>query len=330
MKRRCGVMLLAVLLAGGCGGNGKQDDKPDRKDGPQPAPATRRGAKIEKVREAAVAGMFYPKEQKELAETIDRHLAGVEAEPIADLRALICPHAGYRYSGPTAAFAYKQLLGRGIDTAIVLAPTHYADFPGASIADAGAYRTPLGLIGLSPLAGELAKVKPFVRGPKCRVQRPGWWRLSPKKAPPAGEDTPHTWEHSLEVQLPFLQKVLKDFTLVPVVLGRVAPADVAKALSGRLNKKTILIASSDLSHFRRYESAIRLDRRCIDAIRNLDTKAITPEHACGHRPILTLMHLAKLKGWKVRLLDYRNSGDTAGEKSRVVGYAAIAFYGDRQ
>ena len=355
MKRRFGLMVLAALLAGGWPGCGGRDSggEPGRKDERADAPATRRGGKIEKtshapavmqgaktqpvtrmpkatgkkVREAAVAGLFYPKDKAELAETIDRHLRAARAEDINQLRALICPHAGYRFSGPTAAFAYKQLIGRDIDTVIVLAPSHYADFEGASIPEADAYRTPLGLIRLSPLADELAKVKPFVRECPCRVQRPGWAGASPKKPPPPGEDTPHTWEHSLEVQLPFLQKVLGDFSLVPVVLGRVDPAAVAKALAGRLDEKTILIVSTDLSHFHPYQTAIRMDRRCIDAIRGLDTKALGPRYACGYRAVLAAMHLARMKGWKVRLLDYRNSGDTAGDKRSVVGYAAMAFHG---
>lgn len=304
MKPMLGLVM-ALALVVGCESNSRSGESD---------PTSR---KIEKVREPAVAGRFYPGDKAKLAKMIDGFLAQVRGEEVPKLRALISPHAGYIYSGPTAAYAYKQLIGKDIRTAIVLAPSHTARFQGASIPDADAYRTPLGLVEISRVADELAKAKPFVRAPKCRLRG-------------GRQGTPHTVEHSLEVQLPFLQKVLKKFQLVPVVFGQVDPKAVAEKLADRLDEKTILIASSDLSHYKPYEAAIRTDRRCIDAIRALNAKGIQPEHACGRGPILTLMHLAKAKGWKVRLLDYRNSGDTAGDKSGVVGYAAIAFYGGDQ
>ena len=285
--------------------------------------------KVEKVRESAVMGMFYPADKAELTAAIDRHLKDSHGDPIANLRALICPHAGYRFSGPTAAFAYRQLIDRDVQTAIVLAPSHYARFEGASVADATAYRTPLGLVAVSPKADELAKVPPFVRNPKCEVNRPSWWQQCRKELPPFGQDTPHTWEHSLEVQLPFLQKVLPQVSIVPVIYGQVDPKEVADALKGRLDDRTIVIASSDLSHFESYDTAIKLDAACIKSIRKLDPDGIKPKDACGRGPIQTVLHLAKALRWKVRLLDYRNSGDTAGDKSSVVGYAAFAFYGEK-
>jgi len=305
MIRRCCV-IAAMALVVGCGDDSRSDEA---------GPTSR---KIERVREPAVAGRFYPGDKAKLAKMIDGFLAQVKGEKIPRLRALICPHAGYVYSGPTAAYAYKQLAGADIRTVIVLAPSHTARFEGASLPSADAYRTPLGLVEVSPLADKLAALKPFVRSPQCRVRG-------------GRTATPHTLEHSLEVQLPFLQKVLapKTFQLVPVVYGQVDPKAVADRLADRLDERTLLIASSDLSHYRPYAAAMRLDRKCIDAIRSLDTSAIQPEQACGRGPILTVMHLAKAKGWKVRLLDYRNSGDTAGDKSAVVGYAAIAFFGEK-
>ena len=314
MKWPCSLIVV-LALAVGCDKGTSGDD--EGQGGRRSAATRPTSRKIEKVREPAVAGQFYPGKKAELTKMIDGFLAQVKGEPIGKLRALICPHAGYIYSGPTAAYAYKQLVGRDIQTVIILAPSHTAYFQGASVPDADAYRTPLGLVEISLLADELAKGKPFVRAPKVRIRG-------------GREGTPHTYEHSLEVQLPFLQKVLKDFRLVPVVFGQVDPQAVAGKLADRLDDKTLLIASSDLSHYKPYDEAIGIDRKCIDAIRRLDTKGIDREQACGRGPILTLMHLAKKKGWKVQLLDYRNSGDTAGDKSGVVGYAAIAFFGGDQ
>jgi len=281
---------------------------------------------IKTVREAAVAGLFYPRDETALGKMIDAFLARVNESPVENLRGLICPHAGYEFSGQTAAFSYKLLAGQDVKTVIVLAPSHYALFEGAFLPRVDAYRTPLGLVPLSAKAYELAKVKPFTSAPQCRVDRPGWWRQSPQTAPADGKDLPDTWEHSLEVQVPFLQRVLKDFTLVPIIYGNVDPAAAAKAIEPVLDDKTVIIASSDLSHFYPYDEARKLDDRCLTAVCTLDIEKMKNQEACGKAPIQTLMHLANRKGWRVRFLDYRNSGDTAGDKGRVVGYGAIAFY----
>ncbi len=280
----------------------------------------------DEVREAAVAGLFYPAERDALAAMIDGFLANAKVEPVEKVRGLVCPHAGYRFSGQTAAYGYKPLTGRDVRTVVIMAPSHYAAFQGASIPDAEAYRTPLGTVKISPKAKELAEVRPFVSNPPCRVRRPPWWPQSPKKAPPLGQDTPHTWEHSLEVQLPFLQKTLKDFTIIPIVFGQVDAEEAARVLVDRVDEKTILVASSDLSHYYPYEVARRMDASCTKAICDLDIEGMEKEEACGKAPILTLMRIAKQKGWKAKLLDYRNSGDTSGDKSGVVGYAAIVFF----
>jgi len=284
----------------------------------------------EKVREAAVAGLFYPENKDALTRMIDGFLAKAKVEAVGNVRGLVCPHAGYRFSGLTAAYGYKQLKGRDIRTVVVMAPSHYALFRGASIPDAAAYRTPLGLVEVSPKAKELARISPFVSNPSCRVRRPGWWRQSPKQAPPVGKDTPHTWEHSLEVQLPFLQRTGKDFKIIPVVFGQVDAEKAANVLIDHIDDETILVASSDLSHYYPYDVARRMDASCTKAICDLDIERMKGEEACGKLPILTLMHIAKRKGWKAKLLDYRNSGDTAGDKSGVVGYAAVAFFEPRK
>jgi len=285
-------------------------------------------AASQRVRLPAVAGLFYPRNEAELAKTIDAYLAAARAETIPNLKGLVCPHAGYQYSGPTAAFGYKQVVGRNYKTVIVLAPSHYAPFEGASVINADSYQTPLGSVPVSAKARQLAGHGPFVLEPRCPVQRPGWSFSSSRPPPPAGQDTPETWEHSGEVQVPFLQRVLKDFELVSVVFGDTEAEEAARALAGVLDDQTLLVASSDLSHYHPYDDAKSLDTRCVKAICDLDLAAMRRQEACGKTPILTLMHLARQNGWKTRLLDYRNSGDTAGDRSGVVGYAAIAFYSE--
>ena len=279
-----------------------------------------------KVREPAVAGLFYPKDPAELSRMIDAFLAAATgAPPGGDLRALICPHAGYPYSGPVAAHAYKLLAGRSYDTVIVMGPSHYATVYAAAVPDAEIYRTPLGDVPIADKAKKLAGLRPFALEPFCLVQRPDWWAQASRPAPE--EDRADTWEHSVEVQVPFLQRSLKDFKLVPVVFGEVKPAAAAKALLQVIDDRTLIIASSDLSHYDTYANAQKRDRRCIDAICRLDAAAISDEDACGHTPIRVLLGVAKDRGWTARLLDYRNSGDTTGDRSHgVVGYAAIAFY----
>jgi hypothetical protein len=279
-----------------------------------------------RVREPAVAGLFYPKEADALSAVIDRLLKAAPAPASGTLKALVCPHAGYPYSGPTAASAYRLLISRPFKTVVLLAPSHYASFQGASVCSAEVFKTPLGTVPISDRAKDLAKTPPFVLEPKCRVQRPGWAVQASRTPPAPGEDTPHTWEHSEEVQVPFLQATLKNFKLLPIVLGEVDPEQVARGLAPLLDHETLLIASSDLSHYHPYDVARRLDARCVNAITNLNLDDMRGQEACGKVPILAVLHLAKSTGWQARLLDYRNSGDTAGDKSGVVGYAAIAFF----
>jgi AmmeMemoRadiSam system protein A len=289
-----------------------------------------RGAKTQgpqRVREPAVAGLFYPKDAAELAQTVDALLAQARTHTIeGKLRALICPHAGCSYSGPVAATAYRLLPGREFRTVFVIAASHYAPFRGASVANADAYRTPLGLVPIAPAAAELAKTAPFVLEPRCILQRPQWAAQASRPMPGLGEDTPETWEHSGEVQVPFLQRTLKDFSLVSIVTGDVDPAQMAQALLPRLDDKTLLVISTDLSHYHPYDKAKELDGHCVQAMCRLNIERMQSEEACGKAPVLAVMHLARQKGWKPKLLDYRNSGDTAGNKDGVVGYAAIAFY----
>jgi len=271
---------------------------------PAPAEAAAQAeVAVDSVREPAVAGSFYPSDEAELAETVDGYLAQAKGEKIVGLRALVCPHAGYVYSGPTAGHCYAQLVGRDFQTVIVLAPSHRHAFDGVSIPRVDAYRTPLGLVRLSPAVKRYANEPPFVSVAEAHVR-----------------------EHSLEVQLPFIQRTLRSARLVPMVFGRVAPEAVAHALAAGIDDETLIVASTDLSHYHPYEIAQQLDRQAIDAMVSLNLDAMRGQHACGKGPVLALMALAKQRGWKAKLLDYRNSGDTAGTKRSVVGYSAIAFY----
>jgi MEMO1 family protein len=278
--------------------------RPTPPEPPAPAEVLASGdAPVESVREPAVAGAFYPSGKADLGEMVDGYLAQAKGERINGLRALVCPHAGYVYSGLTAAHCYAPLAGTDFQTVVILAPSHRHAFEGVSIPAVDAYRTPLGLVLLSPAVKQYAGRSPFVSVAEA-----------------------HAREHSLEVQLPFIQRTLPSARLVPMVFGRVSPDDVAHALAAGIDDDTLIVASTDLSHHYPYETAQQLDRQTIDAILALDLDAMRGQHACGKVPVLALMALAKQRGWRARLLDYRNSGDTAGNKGSVVGYGAIAFY----
>ena len=318
------ISLLGLLVfALGCGAGSESARNPQTND---PVPNAAAADSSGRVREPAVAGLFYPADEAALRRTVDGLLARAAEHPIQRLRGLICPHAGYEFSGPTAAIGYKTLAGRQIDTVIVLGPSHYAFLSQASIPNAQAYRTPLGLVPISEKAAKLAGLEPFALEPRCRVQRPAWWPQGPRAATPVAEDTAETWEHSVEVQVPFLQRQVGTFKLLPVILGEVDPAAIAQAIAGVINEKTIVVASSDLSHYYTYDVAKGLDSRCLKAICDMNIDDMKSQEACGKTPILSLMHLAKLKGWKPELLNARNSGDVTGEKDRVVGYSSVAFY----
>lgn len=286
--------------------------------------------KHDKIRKPAVAGLFYPSDQAELNLMLDKYLTDAMSLNIPGIRAIICPHAGYIYSGPVAAKAYKQLTGRKIDTVIILAPSHYAMFGGASVSDAAFWETPLGKIAVSDKARDLSMIKPFIPETPCEMAPPSWSIQSPllKNNPKDIVNTPHTWEHSIEVQIPFIQKVLPQAKIIPVVMDNIDYTAAAKALNSFLTENTVIVVSSDLSHYNPYDLAKKLDKETIEAICNFDYSKITPDEACGCVPIKLLLKLAELNGWKARMIAYQNSGDTAGDKQRVVGYTAIVFYED--
>ena len=259
------------------------------------------------VRPPAVAGLFYPEDARELADEVASHLDSTEDAPQQPgfPKAVIVPHAGYVYSGPVAASAYDLLRpARGIvRRVVVLGPCHRVPVHGLALPEARAFATPLGRIPLDEEGLRAIRELPQVLESAAT----------------------HAEEHALEVQLPFLQRVLGEFSLVPLVVGDAAPEEVAEVLD-RLwgGAETLIVISSDLSHYHAYDSAREIDRATVRAILDFDS-GISHEQACGATPVAGLLIAARRKGLVPRLLDCRNSGDTAGDKRRVVGYASFAL-----
>jgi AmmeMemoRadiSam system protein B len=260
------------------------------------------------VRPAVAAGTFYPPDATTLAEMVDRLLeeAGVAAPhwpPVSGLAGLIVPHAGYRFSGPVAASAYALLRASAEPPrrAAVLGPAHFVPLDGSCVPAAGAWSTPLGEV---PIDGEL-------RG---------------AAAAPA-DDVPHASEHAVEVQLPFLQRVLGPaITVLPVAVGRADPEVTAGLIGSLIDVPgTVLIVSTDLSHYLPVAAAREIDTRTADAVVRRDAASIASDHACGVHALRGALALARRRGLRVKQLDLRNSADTVGDPSRVVGYGAFAL-----
>lgn len=258
------------------------------------------------VRRPAVADLFYPAEPMQLKQMVSGYLqkAKVKLAQEQKLRILVAPHAGYVYSGPVAGTAYKQL-----DTldktrhwkVFLIGPAHRVALNGVSVCAFDAFQMPFGNIAVSPVAKELAQKLGFVPGADAL-------------------------EHSLEVQLPFLQAALPSFELIPMVIGRANPQALAEVLAPYLDEDSLLVVSTDLSHFFTYEKALRVDALANESIPKLDIETFAREgDACGRVGVLAAMHIAREKQWQGTFLDYQNSGDTSGDKSRVVGYGAYCF-----
>jgi AmmeMemoRadiSam system protein B len=258
------------------------------------------------IRAPAVAGTFYPADPGRLRAMVEGSLveAGVSARP--GPKAIIAPHAGYVYSGGVAAAAFAALGAElaQIRRVVVIGPAHFVAIRGIAIPTFDAFRTPFGEIELDRAA--LATIED-----RSSVRR---------------TDAPHVPDHALEVELPFLQTVLGEFALVPVLVGDARPAEVADVLAGLWGgAETLIVISSDLSHFHPYAAAQRLDEATARAIEALDETGLGPEAACGHLPIAGLLIEARRHGLRAERLDLRNSGDTAGARDSVVGYGAWAF-----
>ena len=256
------------------------------------------------TRPPAVAGMFYAASAEHLLADVDALLADTVASAMTP-KALIVPHAGYIYSGAVAASAYALLapLRDRVRRVVLFGPAHRVALRGLALPEADFFATPLGAV---PIDGEAAEIA---------------LRL-PNVVRSAGA---HAAEHSLEVQIPFLQRTLGAFSLLPFVVGQTSAAAVAAVIEAFWGgPETLLLISSDLSHYHPYGEARRLDQGTVDDILALNPLA-DHEQACGATPINGLLEVARRRGLAPHLLDLRNSGDTAGDKSRVVGYAAVAF-----
>jgi AmmeMemoRadiSam system protein B/AmmeMemoRadiSam system protein A len=278
-------------------------------------------AGAQKVRQAGVAGSFYPADPKELSSMIDEMLAHASVPAIKDpILAVVAPHAGYQYSGPVAAYTYAELKGRKFSRVVVIAPSHYESFDFTSVYDGDAYATPLGNVSVDKtFARQLVKMSPTMQ-------------LSSR-----GHDaTAAGAEHAVEVQLPWLQRVLGDFELVPIVMGdqsyensRALGVALAKLIQGG---DTLIVASSDLSHYHPYDDAEKIDHKTLHALEAWDYLSMSRNfqqriwEACGGAPIVAAMIAAERMGARqATVLKYANSGDVTGDHSRVVGYSADIF-----
>ena len=280
-----------------------------------------RAADPQNVRQAAVAGGFYPADPKTLSTMIDDMLAHASPPPINDpILAVVAPHAGYQFSGPVAAYTYAALKGRKFSRVVVIAPSHYEAFDFTSIYEGDAYATPLGTVPVDKaFAKQLASMSPTIR-------------LSSQGHVPTLKGA----EHALEVELPWLQRVLGDFELVPIVMGdqsyessRALGVALAKLIQG---SDTLIVASSDLSHYHPYDEAVKIDHKTLNALQAWDYLSMSRNfeariwEACGGAPIVAAMIASERMGANQALvLKYANSGDITGDHTRVVGYSADVF-----
>ena len=269
-----------------------------------------------RTRYPAVASMFYPGDFEELRYEVRSYLNGSIGEKnvsaqnndvISDIRALIVPHAGYIYSGEIAACAYRLLLQnrKKYKRVLILGPAHRVWISGAAFPSAEIFETPLGKIKLDKiLMKKIVKKLPWV----------------------SVNEEAHSQEHCIEVQLPFLQETLEDFVLIPMVVGETKPEQIAEVINQFIeDEETLIVISTDLSHFNDYETATTNDLRTANAIEHLELENLYSEDACGVYPLRGFLSVAKKKEWDVYRLGLCNSGDTSGDRQRVVGYGAWAF-----
>jgi MEMO1 family protein len=258
-----------------------------------------------KVRRPVVAGAFYPSGAQELESTVEAMLSQTTERKLGRLCGVVVPHAGYPYSGPIAAEAFS-LLAHSNDAPnriLLIGPPHYVPVRGIVAPSCSAFATPLGDVAVDVGAVEALRDAGLV----------------------TIDDAPHAPEHALEVELPFLQRVLEDFTIVPLLVDAVSPEQVALVIETVLGKRTLFVVSTDLSHYLNYATAARRDLATAGTIEQLDYATLGPNDACGFSALNGSLCAASRCSWTVTRLDLRNSGDTSGEKRRVVGYGAWAF-----
>jgi AmmeMemoRadiSam system protein B len=256
-------------------------------------------------RQPAVAGTFYPANPQQLRQMLDRYLNEAKSDAKVP-KAIIAPHAGYIYSGPVAATAYARLKNarHQIQKVVLIGPSHRVAFRGLAVSRAQTFSTPLGDIAIDEAAVQALVKLPFVEY----------------------IEQAHTYEHSLEVHLPFLQEMLDDFRLIPIVAGDATPEQVSQVIQMLWGgSETLIVVSSDLSHFHDYATAQQLDKSTSEAIEHLQYEHLVSGSACGKVPVSGLLKLARDNSLSIKTIDLRNSGDTAGDKDRVVGYGAYVI-----
>jgi len=267
------------------------------------------------LRKPAVAGSWYPGSAAALAAAVDGYLSVARHELTGEVTALIAPHAGLMYSGPVAAHAYDLLRGRTFDVAVLVGPSHFVAFEGVSVYAGGGFETPFGVASV-----DVACVRALLASDGVVREYP----------------SAHVREHSLEMQLPFLQRLAPEIPIVPLVMGHQTAA-TARALAESLvvaltGRRALLVASTDLSHYHDAATAASLDRVVIDCVSRFDADGLQaaldarPDHACGGGPTVAVMRAARLLGARdAVVLNYGDSGDVSGDKSAVVGYLAAAL-----
>lgn len=261
------------------------------------------------VRKPAVANLFYEGEEKRLRKTILSYLSEAKLYNYKP-QALICPHAGYIYSGKTAAVSYKQLLNLDKDKQyrfLLIGPSHYVYMQGISFGYYDYWLTPLGQVKV-----DKQKIEQFM------IDNPNF--------PATLNTVPHQQEHSLEVQIPFLQVLMTNFSIIPVVYGDIDPIFVKRVIEYFKDENTVVIISSDLSHYYPDDYARILDKNCHLAVENLDERYLKNCEACGKIGMYAMIKYARENGLKAKLLDYKTSADTSGDYSQVVGYGSYIFY----
>jgi len=271
------------------------------------------------IREPAVSGTFYPGNKEALRIDVDGYLSKVPLqEPHGAIIGLISPHAGYMYSGQTAAYGYKAISGTSFDTVIIVAPSHQSFFLGTAVQEKGGYRTPMGVV---PIDEELASTL---------IGKGDVIRADPRL---------HRSEHSIEVQLPFLQTVLKDFKIVPLIMGTSQDPEASRQLAHAVHvcikakqKRYLILGSTDLSHYYPYDLAKEMDKAAMDLLEAFDVEGMVRElargkyEACGAGPIISTMIVSRMLGAsRAKVLNYMNSGDVTGDMDSVVGYVSCIF-----
>ena len=253
-----------------------------------------------RIRKTAVAGQFYPAHPEQLRTMVRGFLAEAK-ETGAIPKAIIAPHAGYRFSGPIAASAYARLQGSSFQRVLLLGPAHTVRLQGIAASSAEIFESPLGNVLVDRTA-----VQASLTLPQVQIM-----------------DAAHVQEHGLEVHLPFLQMVCRDLVIVPLVIGTIETAKLTRLLATLYTPDSLIVISSDLSHYYDYATAQQLDKATSRAIEQLQPQSV--QEACGRYPIRGVLQFAQQQGWQAETIDLRNSGDTGGSRERVVGYGAYVF-----